>query len=156
MPTFLLFRVGSNRKSKQSKNGNHIIFIQYCYASVKRVVISTGISIPDSYWDKNTSCILQSIPLEYGSAETLQGILSKQQIKAEKIIRYAITRSHPVSSHTARRSFCTNEYLSGTPRDLITMISGHKTEKAFRKYIKADSLKKASMIKELWNNKPDL
>ena len=42
-----------------------------------------------------------------------------------------------VTSHTARRSFCTNEYLSGTPSDLIMAISGHKTEKAFRKYIKA-------------------
>lgn len=37
-----------------------------------------------------------------------------------------------ISSHTARRSFCTNEYLAGTPTDLIMAISGHKTEKAFR------------------------
>ena len=41
-----------------------------------------------------------------------------------------------VSSHTARRSFCTNEYLFGTPNDLIMAISGHKTELAFKKYIK--------------------
>lgn len=61
-----------------------------------------------------------------------------------------------VSSHTARRSFCTNEYLLGTPCDLIMAISGHKTEKAFRKYIKADRMKKASMIKELWDNQPGL
>lgn len=30
-----------------------------------------------------------------------------------------------ISSHTARRSFCTNEYLAGTPSDLIMSISGH-------------------------------
>lgn len=56
-----------------------------------------------------------------------------------------------VSSHTARRSFCTNEYLAGTPIDLIMAISGHKTEKAFKKYIKADTIKKASLIKKLWD-----
>jgi hypothetical protein len=61
-----------------------------------------------------------------------------------------------ISSHTARRSFCTNEYLSGTPSDLIMAISGHKTEIAFKKYIKADRMKKASMIKELWDRQPGL
>jgi len=61
-----------------------------------------------------------------------------------------------ISSHTARRSFCTNEYLAGTPTDLIMAISGHKTEKAFRTYIKADKMKKASMIKELWDTRPGL
>ena len=38
-----------------------------------------------------------------------------------------------ISWHTARRSFCTNEYLAGTPSDLIMSISGHKSEKSFRK-----------------------
>ena len=61
-----------------------------------------------------------------------------------------------ICSHTARRSFCTNEYLAGTPSDLIMAISGHKTEKAFRTYIKADKMKKASMIKELWDTRPGL
>jgi integrase len=61
-----------------------------------------------------------------------------------------------VSSHTARRSFCTNEYLLGTPSDLIMAISGHKSEKAFKKYIKADTIQKASTIKKLWDEQPSL
>jgi len=61
-----------------------------------------------------------------------------------------------ITSHTCRRSFCTNEYLAGTPTDLIMTISGHKTEKAFRKYIKADKVQKANMIKKLWDNRPGL
>lgn len=41
-----------------------------------------------------------------------------------------------VTNHTARRSFCTNAYLSGiSPMDIMA-ISGHTTEKNFRKYIK--------------------
>jgi integrase len=61
-----------------------------------------------------------------------------------------------VMSHTCRRSFCTNEFLDGTPVHLIMAISGHKTEKAFRKYIKADNLQKAQMIQKIWDNRPGL
>jgi mRNA interferase HigB len=58
-----------------------------------------------------------------------------------------------VMSHTCRRSFCANEFLDGTPVTLIMAISGHKTEKAFRKYIKADNLQKAQMIKKIWEGR---
>ena len=68
--------------------------------------------------------------------------------KGNKLIEEIRPKYAWVSSHTAPRSFCTNEYLSGTPTDLIMAISGHKTEKAFKKYIKADTIKKASMINE--------
>ena len=61
-----------------------------------------------------------------------------------------------VSSHIGRRSFCTNEYLAGAPADLIMTVSGHKSEKAFRRYIKADQLQKANLIKKLWDNRPGL
>jgi hypothetical protein len=61
-----------------------------------------------------------------------------------------------VVSHTCRRSFCTNEFLDGTPVHLIMAISGHKTEKAFRRYIKADILQKAQMIKAIWDKRPGL
>lgn len=61
-----------------------------------------------------------------------------------------------VCSHTGRRSFCTNEYLAGTPADLIMSVSGHKSEKAFRRYIKADQLQKAALVKKLWDTRPGL
>jgi site-specific recombinase XerD len=41
-----------------------------------------------------------------------------------------------VTTHTARRSFCTNAYLTGMDSLDIMAISGHTTEKNFRKYIK--------------------
>ncbi|WP_225321476.1 site-specific integrase [Rhizosphaericola mali] len=55
-----------------------------------------------------------------------------------------------VCSHTCRRSFCTNEYLESTPIDLIMAISGHKTEKSFRRYVKATQVQQAMKIKDLW------
>jgi hypothetical protein len=61
-----------------------------------------------------------------------------------------------VMLHTCRRSFCTNEFLDGTPVILIMAISGHKTERSFGRYIRADALQKAQMIKKIWDNRPVL
>lgn len=54
-----------------------------------------------------------------------------------------------VMTHTARRSFCTNMYLKGVPVPTIMAISGHRTEKNFYKYIKADGMEHARMMKRL-------
>ena len=55
-----------------------------------------------------------------------------------------------ISSHTCRRSFCTNEYLRGSDIQLIMKVSGHKTEEAFRRYLKISSLEAALKLKEAW------
>jgi len=76
--------------------------------------------------------------------------------QGNKIIEETRPKYAWIMSHTCRRSFCTNEFLDGTPTNLIMAISGHKTEKAFRRYIKADQVQKAQMIKKLWDNRPGL
>jgi integrase len=55
-----------------------------------------------------------------------------------------------ITSHTARRSFCTNEFLAGTPVELTMKISGHKRTKDFYKYIRISPEEAAQKIKELW------
>ena len=57
-----------------------------------------------------------------------------------------------ISSHAARRSFCTNAYKDGIPTIAIMAISGHKTEKAFLKYIKADGEDHAKKVLDMWQN----
>jgi len=51
-----------------------------------------------------------------------------------------------VSSHTGRRSFATNSYLSGVPTIAIMFITGHSTESAFMSYICIDELQNARQI----------
>ena len=62
-----------------------------------------------------------------------------------------------VSSHTARRSFATNLYLDGFPTIDIMKVTGHRTEKAFMKYIRVSKLDTAlrlgKHIKRSWNLK---
>ena len=51
-------------------------------------------------------------------------------------------------THTARRSFCTNAYLSGLDSIDIMAISGHKTEAHFLRYIKVTREQRAKRISE--------
>ena len=53
-----------------------------------------------------------------------------------------------ISNHTARRSFCTNAYLSEIPTIDIMAISGHSSEKVFYNYIKVDHLQRANKIRK--------
>lgn len=55
-----------------------------------------------------------------------------------------------VGTHTARRSFATNLYLSGFPAISIMQITGHKTEKAFLRYIKVSGEQHANLLRLHW------
>lgn len=64
-----------------------------------------------------------------------------------------INKKHElISSHTCRRSFCTNMYLSGFPAEELMRISGHKSPAAFMRYIKVDNFQAANRLKDLRNN----
>ena len=58
-----------------------------------------------------------------------------------------------VSSHTARRSACTNMFLRGIPTIAIMKISGHKKETTFLKYIKVSAEENADYIAEHYAEK---
>jgi len=62
-----------------------------------------------------------------------------------------------VSSHTARRSFATNQFKMGVPAIVLMNITGHKTERAFLRYIKATPEDYVSILESHWNtNNPIL
>lgn len=62
-----------------------------------------------------------------------------------------------ISSHTARRSFATNYYLQGFPVIDLMKITGHRTDKAFMRYIKVTKLDAAKRLsahmKKRWSEK---
>jgi site-specific recombinase XerD len=61
-----------------------------------------------------------------------------------------------VTSHTCRRSFCTNEFLAGTPVELIMKISGHKSLRDFYKYIRISPEEAGRKIREIWEKRGDI
>ena len=62
-----------------------------------------------------------------------------------------------VGSHTARRSFATNAYLSGVPTISIMKMTGHKTERSFMDYIKITLEENAKNLQthSFFTNNPD-
>ena len=61
-----------------------------------------------------------------------------------------------ITSHTCRRSFCTNEFLAGTPAELIMKISGHKSLRDFYKYIRITLEEAGQKIRELWQQRGEM
>ncbi|HEX9512105.1 MAG TPA: site-specific integrase [Puia sp.] len=61
-----------------------------------------------------------------------------------------------ITTHTCRRSFCTNEFLAGTPPELIMKISGHKSLKDFYKYIRITPEEAGKKIQEIWEKRGEM
>ena len=75
-------------------------------------------------------------------------VLNKQ---IKEICRLAgIAKAEKVTTHTARRSFATNLYLSGFPATDIMRITGHRTEKSFLLYIRHSPTDTADRLAEFW------
>jgi integrase len=77
---------------------------------------------------------------------------SKAQTKGGKRITKSYEKWELISTHTARRSFATNMYLIGIPALTIMQITGHRTEKAFMRYIKLDREQHAKVMALHWQN----
>jgi integrase len=80
----------------------------------------------------------------------LNSLIKHSYKKGNKDIIQVKPKYSWITSHTCRRSFCTNEFLAGTPVELIMKISGHKSVKDFYKYIRITPEEAGNKIKELW------
>ncbi len=66
-----------------------------------------------------------------------------------RFVRRSVPKYKLVSSHTGRRSFATNAYLAGILPARIMLITGHKTEQAFFRYIRVNKKENAKALSEL-------
>lgn len=71
----------------------------------------------------------------------LRGLERIREIRGTETIIRDVPKYELMSSHAGRRSFCTNFYNEGVSIATIMSISGHLTEKEFRKYIKKASVR---------------
>lgn len=85
---------------------------------------------------------IKKVAKRVGMDEPERWIEEKKGFKVEK----TEPRWKLVTCHTGRRTACTNMYLAGIPTIAIMKISGHKTEKAFMKYIKVSSQENAKAL----------
>ncbi len=63
-----------------------------------------------------------------------------------RFVRKSVPKWQLVSAHTARRSFATNAYLAGIKVARIMLMTGHKTQAAFFRYIRIQKSENATYL----------
>lgn len=162
-----IFLIGCNTGLRISdilsllKNTNQVIFTEgeVKYFQIKQIKTSSTVIIP-------LNSVVNDIINKYEGSlpnyqhlkvinENIKKICKKAHIVENHTIRrteggkeveYQFPKYKIVSSHTARRSFCTNAYKSGMPIQDIMAISGHKTERVFLNYVKVEKIENAKRI----------
>lgn len=111
---------------------------------VREIIKKHGNKPPKRIADQRVNKLIKDVCEYVGIDE----ITYKTTVKGGKKVTIKKMKFDMVSSHTARRSFCTNAYLSGMQTFDIMQISGHTSVKVFLNYIKADALQKANKISQ--------
>jgi hypothetical protein len=120
------------------------------HSVVKKIIRKHEGKIPRSISNQKMNSYLKDIGKLMPSLKKTE---SKTITKGGKGVTTNYEKWELLTTHTARRSFATNEYLAGTPSLTIMAITGHRTEKAFLKYIRVTSEEHAKKIKELWTKR---
>lgn len=76
--------------------------------------------------------------------------ISISRFSGSKRLDYTIPKYEKITIHTARKTFVTNSLVLGMNQTVVKEITGHKTDRSFRKYVKiADEVKQSEM--KLWD-----
>lgn len=114
---------------------------------VRKVLEKYNYNIPTPISNQKFNEYIKAAVKLAGFNDTVQmSSTVRGKIEVNKLAKYEV-----VSSHTGRRSFCTNSYIQKIPTLYIMKASGHKTEKSFLKYIKMDEQQHAEKMAEEWN-----
>jgi integrase len=81
------------------------------------------------------------------AAELDSLVQRRNTIKGQVTVEW-VPKHEMVKAHTARRSFATNCYLMGIATRTIMAVTGHRTEKAFMKYIRVSKEEHANKMAE--------
>jgi len=161
-----LFLIGANTGLRISDYGrltddNILVVDGVKYLSITTQKTGSTLTIPinpmvNAILKKRNGKPPKSIPAQHlnyaikevGKLAGLNSIETKTITKGGKKVIKTIEKWKLISSHTSRRSFCTNAYKSGMATVDIMAISGHQTEKIFYNYLKISGLDKAKKIRE--------
>jgi len=127
---------------KQSKTAKKVYIP--LNSNILRIMEKYNGNLPDYLHQNTINKHLKSICKRAKISETYQ----YTRTEGGKEVVHGKPKHNFISTHTARRSFCTNAFKEGIPVHDIMAISGHKTERIFLDYIKVDVLQNASRISE--------
>lgn len=109
---------------------------------IKELLKEYGGNLPRLKTQQNYGAILKRICRK----AKINSKMLIERHEGTRFIRKTVQKWTLVSAHTARRSFATNAYLAGIPVARIMLLTGHKTEESFFKYICIDKRENATLL----------
>jgi integrase len=135
------FIKGSSQiKIKTQKTGETVVIPVHKF--VKHINDKYEGVLPNSISNQKMNDYLKEVAQLAGLVESVLISITK----GGKRVQESFSKYELVSTHTARRSFATNLYLADVPSITIMKITGHKTEKAFLKYIRLTQEQNANKL----------
>ncbi|MCF1190094.1 site-specific integrase [Mangrovimonas sp. AS39] len=104
---------------------------------------------PRSISDQKFNLYIKDVCEEVGIDEMTFGSLLNPETKRKENKTYE--KYKLISSHTCRRSFATNLFLGGVPNEYAMKATGHKSEKQYLAYVKANDEEHLNKLTEYWN-----
>jgi integrase len=104
-------------------------------------------SLPPSISNQKMNEYLKEI---CAMVDILNDSINTKTNKGNFIVNTDSPKYMKVSTHTARRSFATNQYNKGIPASILMKITNHATESAFYRYIKVTPKENAQRLREVW------
>jgi integrase len=136
---------------EQTKTGNPVVIP--IHPVVSRITQKHNGELPRAITNQKFNDYLKEIGIMAQSLHSpFETTITKGGLKLSK----RLNKYELLTTHTARRSFATNEYLNGTPTITIMAITGHRTEKAFMRYIKLNPTDHAQLLKLHWEKRNNL
>lgn len=136
----------------QTQKTSEIVVIpihNHVEAIMSRYEGRTPNSLPKPMSNQKMNDYLKELGELAGIAETINQTFTK----GGKKLSVNYPKYELITTHSARRSFATNQYLAGFPSISIMKLTGHRTEKAFMKYIKVTPRETAENLKAFWDRK---
>lgn len=112
------------------------------HPKVREILTKYDGKLPKAISNQKMNDALKNI----GELAKLNEQVETKKTKAGKLVSTISNKYDLISTHTARRSFATNAYKSGIPSLHIMKITGHKTERAFMRYIVLDDFEAAEIM----------
>lgn len=137
-----LFEKDGRKYIRKENQKTGTVVIIPIHPIIQKILDSRNGKLPKSLSEQKINQYIKQVGLRAGITENIP---RTRTVGGEKQTVYS-NKYKLICTHTGRRSFCTNAYLSGMPIQDIMTISGHKTEKSFLRYIKITSLQRAERI----------
>ena len=130
-----------------------LVFNVKTYKTNERVVIPVK-PVVKAIWDKYEGNLPRAISnqkmneylKELGELAEISKVVTIKKTSGKEVRETSCPKYKLISTHTARRSFATNAFLSGIPAIAIMKLTGHRTESSFMKYIKVSQERNAELL----------